>query len=316
MRILITGGTGFVAGRLADKLVTSGYDVVLGTRNGSEKYDWLTNVKIEKIAWEDPGSLQKLCSGVNVVVHAAAMNAGDCESDPQAGHVFNGDSTGRLAVAAARAHVEKFIYLSTAHVYRNPLLGLIDEHTLPENSHPYATSKLAGEFAAMEAGRLGTLKVSVFRLSNIFGRPMQRSVNCWMLVVQDLCRQAVQKKQMILRNADQKRDFVAMSEVCSVMEKFIARNCMQKEENIFNLGSGMSQSVLEIANLIRARCIELLSFEPEIACSDLSSHSAAPLHYKTDKLSSIGLRVDKTAAISELDNLILFCEREFGGPNT
>jgi len=315
MRILITGGTGFVGGRLADKLVTSGYDVLLGTRNGSEKYDWLTNVKIDKIAWEDPGSLQKLCSGVNVVVHAAGMNAGDCASDPQAAHVFNGDSTGRLAVAAARAHVENLIYLSTAHVYRNPLLGLIDEHTLPENTHPYATSKLAGEFAAMEAGRLGTLKVSVLRLSNVFGKPMHRSVNCWMLVVQDLCRQAVQKKRMILRNADQKRDFVAMSEVCSLVDQLIVDNCIEKQEGIFNLGSGVSQSVLEIANLIRVRCIELLSFEPEIAFSDLPCHNTAALHYRTDKLSSIGLRVDKTAAISELDNLILFCEREFGERN-
>ncbi|MDB2676336.1 SDR family oxidoreductase [Amylibacter sp.] len=316
MRILITGGTGFVGGRLVDKLVANGHDVILGTRNGSKNFGWLKNLKTEKISWENPYLLQKLCSGIDVVIHAAGMNAEDCASDPQAAHLFNGVSTGRLAVAAARAHVEKFIYLSTAHVYRSPLLGVIDEHTLPENSHPYAASKLAGEIAAMEAGRLGAIKVNVLRLSNVFGRPINRNVNCWMLVVQDLCRQAIEKKQMKLRNSGQKRDFVAMSEVCSVMEKLIVRNYMQKDENIFNVGTGMSQSVLEIANVIRARCIELLGFAPEIDCNDFSSNNLTHLHYKTDRLSLIRFRFDTNALITELDSLIMFCVREFGEQNT
>lgn len=180
-----------------------------------------------------------------------------------------------------------------------------------ENSHPYATSKRAGELAAMEAGRQGRLETSVLKLSNLFGRPMHRGVNYWMLVIQGLCRQAVQKKKMILRNPHREVDAVPMSAACSVIEQIIGRKCTHPDGNIFNLGSDVSRSVLNIANLIRARCIELLSYAPEIDYRELFTPDLPALHYKTGKLSSTGLKVDSTAAISELDSLILFCQREF-----
>ena len=107
---------------------------------------------------------------------------------------FNGVATKRLVEAASRAGVKKFIYLSTAHVYASPLVGTITEQTLPNNSHPYASSHLAGESAVLNADERGVIQGVVMRLSNAYGAPMHKGVNCWMLVVNDLCRQAVQTR--------------------------------------------------------------------------------------------------------------------------
>ena len=68
------------------------------------------------------GTTQQICTAcldVDVVVHAAGMNAKDCLADPVAAH-FNGVATARFAAAASKAGVEKFIYLSTIHVYASP----------------------------------------------------------------------------------------------------------------------------------------------------------------------------------------------------
>ena len=63
------------------------------------------------------------------MVHAAGMNSKDCVSDPQGAHLFNGFSTGQLVKAASQKSVEKFMYISTAHVYSDQLIGSIDENT-------------------------------------------------------------------------------------------------------------------------------------------------------------------------------------------
>lgn len=116
---------------------------------------------------------------------------------------------------------------------------------------------------------------------------------------------------MILRNAHRKRDFVAIPAVSTVIEKFIARGLMQKEENILSVGAGTSQSALEIIDLIKYRSTEVLNYEHEIVYSDLSSDCLPTLHYKADIRSSTGLRFDKTAALTVFDNLILLSHRVF-----
>ena len=160
---------------------------------------WLVKAEVEKITWDDDIALKRSCIGVDVVIHAAGINAQDCVSDPKAALEFNGGVTTRFVEAASKAGVWRFIYLSTAHVYSNPLVGVITEESHPSNQHPYATSHLAGDEAVLRANQLGKIQGFVFRLSNGFGAPMHKDVNCWMLLVNDLCKQAVVTHKMILK---------------------------------------------------------------------------------------------------------------------
>ena len=308
MRILITGGFGFVGGRLAIHLVRVGHQIVIGSSDVTKVPTWATQIEVVQIVWSDNDVLEQSCSGVDVLIHAAGMNVHDCAADPVNALAFNGVATARLTAAASRAGVQRVIYLSTAHVYASPLVGTITEETYPSNLHPYATSHLAGEYAVLGESARGGTEGIVLRLSNTFGAPMHKDVNCWMLLVNDLCRQAVQTGKMILNtNGLQERDFIGMADVCSVLEHLVNLDVNVAPLGVFNVGAGVSLSVFEMARLIQQRCKLVLGFEPVLQRPEVSEHNnQRTLIYRSERLAKMGvnLSLDK---IAEIDRLLLFC---------
>jgi len=312
MRILITGGFGFVGGRLAVHLAQAGHQIIIGTRNATTPSGWSPQVEVANLEWNDEVALEYCCKGIDVIIHAAGMNAQDCEADPAAALNFNGLATTKLVNAASRAGVKKFIYLSTAHVYCSPLVGTILEETCPRNLHPYATSHLAGEQGVLSSHKRGDLQGIILRLSNAFGAPTHKSVSCWMLLVNDLCRQAVETRKLILNtNGLQQRDFIGLTNVCSVVERLIAYN-QPRQANIFNVGASESQSVLAMAKLIQRRCSKVLGFTPELQYKKNRGEDQLPtLIYRTDKLNALGINCKSVTNTMEIDNLLQFCQTSF-----
>jgi len=309
--VLITGGFGYIGGRVAHHLQCSGHTILLGTRQTSITPMWLLGTEVRKINWQDDIALERACHGVNVIIHAAGMNAQDCTKDPVAALEFNGMATARLARAASLAGVKLFIYLSTAHVYACPLVGIITEDSCPRNLHPYATSHLAGEQAALYVGHSGPIESVVLRLSNSVGAPMHKGVNCWSLLTNDLCRQAVERKQLTLNSAgSQQRDFVSLSEVCRIIDWFVSNERNHLQTNIFNVGAGVSSTLLDMAMAIQGRCEIVLGFRPDIILHS-ENDGGEDLVYRVEQLEKHGIQLDSDLT-SELDNLLLFCMREFG----
>lgn len=311
--VLITGGYGFVGGRVSQHLQDAGHAVVLGTCQAARAPEWLPGAQVARLVWEDAAALESACQGVDTVVHAAGMNAQDCAADPVAALVFNGVATARLVAAASRAGVQRFIYLSTAHVYASPLVGTIIEETCPRNLHPYATSHLAGEHAVLSANQRGQIRGIVLRLSNAFGAPMHKDANCWMLLVNDLCKQAVQTRKLVLQTSGlQQRDFIGLTAVCRVVEYLAVGHGASMQPGIFNVGAGVSQSVLEMAQLIQQRCVQVLGFEPVLQCVQGGGDEQHPmLTYRTDNLAALGINPNALDSSAEIDNLLRFCQSTF-----
>jgi UDP-glucose 4-epimerase len=312
MRILITGGFGFVGGRLAVHLAQAGHQIILGTRHSMTAPDWLPQANVAKIAWDDEIALERSCEGIDVIIHAAGMNAQDCAADPIAALAFNGLATARLVTAAKQVRVKKFIYLSTAHVYANPLVGTITEETCPRNLHPYATSHLAGEQAVLSAHSRGELQGIILRLSNAFGSPMHEDVNCWMLLVNDLCKQAIETRKLVLHTSGlQHRDFIGLTQVCCVTEKLVDSDKLEQAQ-VFNVGAGVSQSVLAMAKLIQQRCGKVLGFVPELQHKQDELNEYYPtLTYRTNSLNLLGITCKIQENIAEIDHLLQFCQVVF-----
>ena len=309
MRILITGGLGFVGGRIAVHLVQLGHQIVLGSRKEINQPVWLPQAELTQIEWEDDYKLERTCNDVDVVIQAAGMNAQDCAADPVAALAFNGVATSRLVAAANRAGVQRFIYLSTAHVYASPFVGLITEKTCPRNLHPYATSHLAGEHAVLHADRSGPMHGIVLRLSNAFGAPVHKDVNCWMLLVNDLCMQAVQTRKLLLdTSGSQQRDFLSLTDLCRVAEFLGVGRDGVSHRGVFNVGSGVSQTVLQMAQLIQQRCQQVLGFKPELRYPPSAPDKKNPvLTFRADRLANehLGNGQNDTA---EIDALLRFCQ--------
>ena len=305
MRILVTGGFGYLGANLSEYLSQKGHHVVLGSQRKLKAPDWLPQAEVVRTLWTDEIALRKICQGVDVVVHAAGMNAQDCSNDPVAALEFNGLSTVRLLQSAIHADIRRFIYLSTAHVYRNPLEGIIDENSPPQNTHPYATSHLAAEYALAHEISKGRIEGVSLRISNGFGAPKDPKNNCWMLLVNDLCRQAVTQGKIQLRSSgEQQRDFIPLSLILLQILEFISSS-PEELPGIINLGSGESMSVKEMASLVQQRCRRVLNQLPPIEIGT-RKETENYLQYRSIYRNQIG--IDKTIFSQTIDETLIFCK--------
>jgi len=313
MRVLITGGFGYVGGRLAQFLASrGGYEILLGSRQQAEPPPWLPQAKVAQTQWDAATGLEQICAGVDVIVHLARMNAQDCAADPVAALEFNAVATARLLRAAIRRGVKRCIYLSTAHVYVSPLRGVISEETHPVSLDPYATSHRAGEDVVRAAHQRGEIVGMVVRLSNAYGPPAHKEANCWMLVVNDLCRQAVTTQQMVLQSSGlQRRNFVPLPDACRAIDHLIHLPALNLVKDIFNVGGEWSPTIWEAACLVQERCAVVLGFPPRLTrVPPKIGEAAAELDFRIDVLRQSGFQpgVDRAR---EIDRLIEFCRTAF-----
>ena len=313
-RVLITGGYGYIGGRMAHHLVEMGHKVFIGSRSKSNPPDWCPQAKVIQLRWTDSESILHACRHIDVVIHAAGMNSLDCVTDPVGALEINGVGTARLVQSGISIGVSKIIYLSTAHVYGSPLIGTIDEQTCPKNLHPYATSHLAGEKALLTGVQNSTnTSGTIIRLSNAVGPPMMMNSNCWTLFVNDLCRQAVTTGTLFLKSSvNIQRDFVPMGNLVSILGYLVNDKSNEMGGAILNVGSGSTMTLLEMAEKIQLRCSKVLGFSPSIHHSDGLNviDKKIDFNYKVDKIKRLEIPMASDLD-HEIDKLLLFCMHSF-----
>jgi UDP-glucose 4-epimerase len=294
MRVAISGGTGYVGGRIAGHLLqVCEREVVIGTRDRRLHEARLPGASIAEMQWDSEESLRRFCRDADAVVHLAGMNAQECAADCVAALEVNGMNTARLVRAAASQGVRRLIYFSTAHVYSSPLRGCITERQCPVNLHSYATSHKAGEDAVRRAHESREIEGIVVRLSNSFGAPAYRGVNCWSLLVNDLCRQAVSQGHLRLNSAGtQRRDFITLTDVCRVVEHMLGLSTDRLGDGVYNVGGAWAPTVLEMAERIAACYFRSYGVRLPIRRSETNvSTRDETLDFRIDKLLATGYRL-------------------------
>jgi UDP-glucose 4-epimerase len=247
MRVLVTGGLGYVGGRLAKHLASSGHEIFIGSRTLQPKPIWLKKGSLVVMDWSNNNNLLKACKNIDLIIHAAGMNARECSENPELALQVNGIATKNLVSAASKQLVSKFIYISSAHVYTDNLSGVISEQTIVSNSHPYATSQIAGEQATINGHSNIAMQTIVVRLANAIGAPVSRK-----LVVNDLCKQAALKRQLVIKSpSNGVRNFISMTDVCLALEFLMNNNHNSLNSIICNMGD-KTKSIGSIASDIRS----------------------------------------------------------------
>lgn len=313
--ILITGGLGYVGGRVARHLAADPeLSLQLTSRNiNSRKPDWLSNGKIVQWVIAADTDLTKLCAGVDTVVHLAALNEIASANDPVAALEVNGVGTLRLLQAAQAAGVRRFIYFSTAHVYGAPLTGAISEQSLPRPIHPYAITHKVAEDFVLAAHDQKKIEGIVLRLSNGLGAPVAADVDRWTLIVNDLSRQAVTTRKLVLRSSGlQQRDFIALQDAARCVEHFIHLPAQLCGDGLFNLGGECALSIFEITRMVAARCEVVLGFKPLIErIEPETGEQASHFDYSIAKLKATGFSLQGRFE-DEIDATLALCQNEFG----
>ncbi len=314
-KVLVTGAYGYTGGRIAQALARGGgAEVWLGSRNALQGAPaWLPQARPVMLDWQSPESLQRACAGADAIVHLAAMNEIDSARDPAAALDVNARQTLRLLDAAIAAKVPRILYMSTAHVYGAPLRGQIDERTLPRPLHPYAiTHRVAEDFmlAALDAGKIEAL---VLRLSNGFGAPAHADVNRWTLLANDLCRQAVIEGSLTLSSSGlARRDFVTLEDVSRAVVHALSLPAHQLADGLFNLGGDAAMRVIDMAELIAARCEPVLGVRvPVRRAAPLQDERSDELLFSCAKLQGTGFTLMRNHA-AEIDATLRLCAAAFG----
>lgn len=309
-KILITGGKGYVGGRICEHLALSSDNIVVATSRNSEDTLQLKNVVIKAIDYQND-DFEPLLEGVDTVVHLASLNEIECLSHPFVAIDVNIKITYKWISAAEKAGVRKFIYFSTIHVYESGISGEITEleRTLP--THPYGITHRAAEDYILRSRLTTNMDAIVLRMSNSFGRPASASVNRWTLLVNDLCKNVINTNELKLSsNGLQCRDFICLTDVVRAVEHVIELEKSDTQDGLFNLCSGHTISVYDMTNIIAENFELMYNIKPQIKRMKSGKVNIADFKYSIDKLTNTGFNVENKID-REIQDMLIFCQQNF-----
>ena len=186
MRVLVTGGAGFIGSHLVEKLLATGHDVVV-LDDFNDFYDpqikhnntaaFAKDVAIYQVDLRDFAGIRKLFHSekINAIAHLAAR-AGVRPSIEQPRLYYDTNVTGTLHLleAARVTGVERFIFASSSSVYgATKTIPFSENQHLTQTLSPYAATKVAGEFLCSTYSHLYGLRVVALRYFTVYG-PRQR----------------------------------------------------------------------------------------------------------------------------------------------
>ena len=304
--ILITGGSGYLGGRLAEFLSNSQIKKIAITVRKESKTlrKKLPNCDVRILDITKPDNIKKALTDITDVIHLISLNAKNSAESPELAEKINAHGTLDLVKTSLDSGVKRFIYISTAHVYGAPLVGEINEMTPALASHPYATSHLQAEKYIKKAAVSSDTKFTILRLSNAVGNPIMKDTDCWMLVVNDICKQIVTSQTMRFssqRNIE--RDYISIEEICRTIS-YILCDETNNYEGIYNFGSGKSISLESLANLISERAKVILGIDARIYFPNQSSEPTKPLSYSISKIQREGITISNSLN-NEIDKLLI-----------
>lgn len=265
-RVLVTGGFGFLGGRISQELAKlPDSEIVLTSRKSRQSPSWLSNCKTIQLDVRDDLSVSNAVKGVDTIVHLASLNDQDSKVDLQKTFDVTTLGTMRLVDAAINSGVTKFVYQSSVHIYGRNLVGQVTEQTIPAPESIYAISHLAAEQYVAAMVVKGRISGAILRCANGFGTPTHKDVNAWHLLVNGLCQEALQNNVLKLRSSGtQRRDFITISDIARAFSHILTLKNMDRQSPIYNLGSSISTPVIEMVNLIADLVAKTTASRPKI----------------------------------------------------
>ncbi len=313
MKILITGALGFLGGQLVAHLrqQTDWQLRLLVRRVPPELADWVQGLDLWKGDLTQPETLRGLGDGITGVVHLAALDSGTCKADPVAAQRVNTEGTLHLLRALEGAALQQFVYVSTFHVYGANKRDRVTESTPVAPVHPYATSHAMAELLVGEYARQRRQGATILRLANSCGPPLYPGAHCWQLVVNDLCRQAVEQQKLVLRSSGLPvRNFVALPDVVRALTWLLARDTGEVE--VLNLGGDRSTRILDVAQAVQTVYQEQFGGALPLERPDPRPGETTPqLDYRSDAIRALGF-VPQVSLTETLRATLAYCQQQFG----
>lgn len=243
MRILITGGAGFIGSHLANQLHHQGHFVrVLDDLSGGDPTKLTTGINFSRGDVRDIPKLWSLLQGVEVVYHLAArVSVPASVLYPREYNDVNVGGTVALLEACRDVGVRRVILASSATIYGNQAQQPVHEEMAPQPTVPYAVSKLAAEQFLFIIGRLAGFQTVALRIFNAYG-PGQPLPPVHAPVIPQFMHQILGGGSVVVQgDGSQTRDFVYIDDLVKAL--IATADAAGVDQQIINIGSGLEITV-------------------------------------------------------------------------
>ena len=250
MKVLVTGGAGFIGTNLVLNLLSNGYEVKVlddlstGLKSNIPKDTEFVNANILEVS-----QINRAIEDCEVVVHLAARGSVPRSiKDPIATHNVN--TTGTLNVLeAARNSQCHYIFSSSSSVYGSNMSLPKNEDMVLRPITPYAASKMSGEGLSLAYAESYGLAVSTFRFFNIFG-PWQRPDHEYAAVLPKWISRCMEDREIeIFGDGEQTRDFTYVGTVVKIIDNCISGRILHPQP--VNLAYGNNISLNQVIKLLK-----------------------------------------------------------------
>ncbi|MHB1296252.1 MAG: NAD-dependent epimerase/dehydratase family protein [Anaerolineae bacterium] len=250
MRVLVTGGAGFLGSALANRLVGEGHHVrALDDLSAGERERLDARVVFAGGDIRDVPKLWSVLRGVDCVYHLAArVSVPESILYPVEYNAVNVGGTVSLLAAARDAQVKRLIFVSSGAVYGEQPIQPVREDVALRPSTPYAVSKAASEQYVQAIGRLCGIETVILRVFNAYG-PGQPLPPSHAPAVPRFLRQAASGGSVVVfGDGKQTRDFCYISDVVDALVAAGQREGIDR--SILNIGSGIEVSLTGLVDTI------------------------------------------------------------------
>jgi nucleoside-diphosphate-sugar epimerase len=245
--VMVTGGAGFIGSHLVDYLLEHGArQVVVVDDLTRPRLDWLAarknNSQVRFVEGSILDALDLALRGVDMIFHLAAVaTVMDAVRDPERTFAVNAMGTARLAMAAHRAGVRRFVFSSSREVYGDPESLPVSEDTPMRPKNVYGASKAAGEMF-LSTLNPSDIEVVILRLANVYG-PGDRG-----RVIPQFLSNALNATPLTLYGGQQSLDLIWIGDVVETLVKAGFSETHVAEP--VNIGSGTSTPLKALAERI------------------------------------------------------------------
>jgi UDP-glucose 4-epimerase len=247
MRVLVTGGSGFIGSHVVDKLRARGHTpVIYDLRPSPWHLDPDDPVDTVLGSITDREALERALHSCDAVAHLAAVaDVNDVHASPEDAERVNARGTVTVLEAARRAGVKRIVYASTIWVYSDCEPDEVDEETLlPPPSHLYTSTKLAGELYCKAYQELYGIDYTILRFGIPYG-PRAREA----AVIPAFVNKALAGDPLTLAGDGlQSRKFVYVEDLADGVARGLDDVAVNR---VYNLASDETVTIKQIAETVR-----------------------------------------------------------------